>query len=616
VAAYYNSLSSPFIFDDLPAIVDNQTLRHFWSALSPPPNGGGVIGRPLANLSLGVNYAVGGLQVWGYHATNLAIHILAGLTLFGIVRRTLLERPTSNIEHPTFKSNRADVASNQGIIFSLSPVEALPLALAVAVIWTVHPLQTESVTCVVQRTESLMGLFYLLTLYCFIRGVESAEARGQRTEDSDPPPSLKLRRTGSPESGSLPNAALQPFSFSVLSWRLASIFCCALGMATKEVMVTAPLMVLLYDRTFLAGTFREAWRRRGGCYLGLFGTWLLLGYLVVHMGGRRGEGAGLDLGITPWTYALTQCRAVVLYLGLAVWPHPLVLDYGTDVVQQAATVAPQAMVLTLLAGGTMFMLRYRPVLGFLGAWFFLILAPSSSVVPLVAQTMAEHRMYLPLAAVVAGVVMGLYRWLGRRSMIVFAAAALGLGCATFQRNKDYRSELAIWSDTAAKCPENARAHYNLGNAMVKTPDQIAKAISEYEVALQIKPDYAEAHDNLGEALLDLPGRSPDAMLHFEAAMRINPEYAEAHSNLANVLVHIPGRLPDAISEYETALRIDPVLYDANNNLGIVLASIPGRLPEAIGHFEAAVRINPGSAAARNNLALARQALEKSKGTQR
>jgi len=151
LAVYHNSFSGPFIFDDRRAITENLTIRHPWSALAPPSTGGGVIGRPLVNLSLALNYAVGGLKVWGYHATNLAIHILAGLTLFGIVRRTLLRQGYGG--HTLLRLDSATA-----------------LAFTVALLWVVHPLQTESVTSIIQRTESLMGLFYLLTLYCFIRG--------------------------------------------------------------------------------------------------------------------------------------------------------------------------------------------------------------------------------------------------------------------------------------------------------------------------------------------------------------------------------------------------------------------------------------------------------------
>jgi tetratricopeptide (TPR) repeat protein len=570
LAVYYNSLSCPFIFDDQAAIEENLTIRHLWSALSLPSKVSGVEGRPLVNLSLALNYAVGGLRVWGYHATNLAIHILAGLMLFGVVRRTLLR--------PAFAGLRRASPS-----FADS---ATVLAFIVALLWTVHPLQTESVTCVIQRTESLMGMFYLATLYCFVRGAdetgERQEARGKRPVNTT----------------SVSNSQLSTLSSKL--WLSASILSCLLGMLTKEVMVSAPLMVLLYDRTFVAGSFREAWRRRGGWHLGLFGTWLVLGYLVIHMGGSRGDSAGLGHGIAPWAYALTQCRAIVLYLRLAVWPHPLVLDYGMDVVQHVAAVAPQAIILALLVGGTIFLLRYRPVLGFVGAWFFAILSPSSSVIPLAGQTIAEHRMYLPLAAVIALLVVGLYARMGPRSLIIFAAAAVGLGWLTVQRNNDYRSDAAIWSDTVAKCPDNVRARNNLGYALSKIPGRLPDAIAAYEATLKLDPEYAGAHTNLGAALAGIPGREPEAIAHFEAALRIKPDFAAAHFNLGCVLANIPGRLPEAMVHFEAVFRIKPDDVAARNFVGLILYK-NGRIPEAIAQFEEAVRINPDDGEAHYNL---------------
>ena len=220
--AYHNSLRGPFVFDDVPAIRDNPTIHQLWppwQALSPPQADNPVTARPVVNLSLAVNYALGGLNVWGYHVVNLAIHILGALVLYGVVRRTLL---------------CASLRERYGD-------EARWLALAVALIWVVHPLQTESVTYLIQRTESLMGLFFLLTLYCVIRGSTSSGRRG---------------------------------------WYAAAIVCCALGMGSKEVMVVAPLTVLLYDRAFLSGSFREALRARAALYAGLCGCWLVLVGLV------------------------------------------------------------------------------------------------------------------------------------------------------------------------------------------------------------------------------------------------------------------------------------------------------------------------------------------------
>ena len=378
IAAYHNSFSVPFVFDDGPAIVENSTLRHLWppwTALSPPHGQGLTVeGRPLLNFSLALNYAIGGTSSQGYHVVNLIIHALAALTLFGLVRRTLS---------------------------ALNSQLSTSVALATALLWAVHPLQTESVTYVVQRTESLMGLLYLLTLYAFVRG-----------------------------------------------WFAVSLAACLLGMATKEVMVSAPLMVLLYDRTFVAGSFRAAWRQRGKFHLGLASTWIVLGLLVLGAGNRGGT-IGASAGVTWWQYAMCQSRAVIHYLQLALWPDPLIFDYGPDFVM-LREIAPYALLFGALLALTAFALWRRPALGFLGAWFFVILAPTSSVVGGTRQMLAEHRMYLSLAAVVVLVVLGAHTWLGRRAGWWFAALAVALGTTTIRRNHDYRSELALYTDTVAK----------------------------------------------------------------------------------------------------------------------------------------------------------------------
>jgi tetratricopeptide (TPR) repeat protein len=539
LAAYHNSFSGPFIWDDLFSIVDNPTIRHFGSALSPP-NDIGVGGRPISNLTLALNFAIGGTDVWGYHAFNLLIHTLAGLTLFGLARRTL-RRPVLQDRFGTL---------------------ALPLALAVAVIWTVHPLQTESVTFITQRYESMMGLFYLLTLYCFVRSVESpASAR----------------------------------------WQALSVVAGLLGVMTKEIIATAPVIVLLYDRTFVAGSFLEAWRRRWRFYLGLAGMWLLL---VPLLAGVHKRGAGFELGVTWWRYGLNSCRSVVQYLELAVWPHPLVLDYGTDIVHRAGEVMPYVVVLAGLVAGTVVALWRRPVLGFAGAWVFVILAPASSVVPLAGQPMAEHRLYLSLAAVVGLGVLGLYTWIGRRSLPVFAAAAIGLGWITIQRNEDYRSELTIWNDTVAKRPNNERAHNNLGRALEKIPGRLDDAIGQYQEALRLDPSFAEAHNNLGVAWGKTPGRLSEAIAEYEAALRLKPDSAEAHNNMGNAFLKIPGRQEAAIAQFEAALRLKPDYAEAHNDLGLAWAQSPGRLKDAIAQFEEALRLKPDYAGAHNNLGLA------------
>ena len=575
-AVYANSLSAPFVFDDFLGITQNPTIRHLSNlgdVLSSPPYAMGAAGRPVVSLSLAVNYALGGYEVRGYHVANTLIHALAALVLFGIVRRTLL---------------RPGLRERFG-------AAALPLGFAVALLWAVHPLLTESVTFVIQRSESLMGLFYLLTLYCFIRAVES------------PAPSR---------------------------WQVLSVTACLLGMAAKEVTVSAPLVVLLYDRCFVAGSFRTAWRERWRLYVGLAATWLVLVILVPRTHQR---GAG---GVSSWDYLLTQCQAIVMYLKLAFWPSPLVVDYGTTVVHRLADVWLQGVLLVLLAVGMFVALGRRLAAGFLGFCFFAILAPSSSVVPLVAQTMAEHRMYLPLAAVIALVVLGAYRWLGSRSLPVWLAMALVAGGFTVARNRDYQSDVRLWEVTVAEHPENPRAQTNLGSALAiagrndeaygylakaveLNPDYAearyslgnflfrtyrpAEALEQLQAAVRLRPPYFEAHFVLAGVLI-LLGRPAEALEHFEATLKVRPDYVEARQMYADTLA-AEGRTADAVEQYEQALTLKPENPALHEGLGAALGRL-GRVEDAAGHFETAVRLDPESIAAHYNLGNALFALHR------
>jgi tetratricopeptide (TPR) repeat protein len=568
---YRNSFSVPFVYDDVPAIAGNPSLQSVASALSPPPHLT-TSGRPLVNVTLALNYAVGGTEVHSYHSVNLALHILGALTLLGIVRRTL---------------QRSPLQARFG-------AEASALSFVVAAIWMLHPLQTESVTYVVQRAESLVGLFYLLTLYAFMRGLESPAPR---------------------------------------AWFALSVTACALGMASKEVMVSAPLLVLLYDRTFGSGSFRAAWRNHRGLYLGLAASWLVLAGLLASTGGTRDGSAGFGQGMAWWAYAFTQAKAIVLYLRLSFWPAPLVFDYGNALVPVAAAL-PYAAIVVALFSGTVVAVRRRPALGFAGIWFFAILAPSSSIVPVVTETMAEHRMYLPLAAVTACVVLGVFAWLGRRSLPLLAVTALVLGLGTTRRNETYRDHVALWTDTVDKMPANPRAHNHLGAALsavgletealhhyqealrldpqdVKLRFNVATALfragrvdeakTQFEETLRRKPDHADAHNNYGDLLMRI-GRREEASRHFAETLRLDPGFAPAHNNLG-IALGSAGRLDEAVAHFQAALRDKPDYAEAHNNLGYALKSL-GRGDDAISHFQTAVRLAPRFAEAHNNLALA------------
>lgn len=533
-AAYGNSWSTPFVFDDPKAIALNPTIRHLWpltDVLAAPSYVGSAAGRPLVNLSLAVNYALGGLHVEGYHLFNTFIHVLAGLVLFGVVRRTLRQ--------PLLRERYGSAA--------------LPLGFMVALLWVLHPLQTESVTFIVQRTESMMGLFYLLTLYGFIRSVAAPAPR---------------------------------------RWLVFTVLVCSLGMATKEVMVSAPVLVLLYDRTFVAGSFRGAWQQRGRLHAALAATWLLLAWLVVGSNLRDGV-ARLGSEMSSWDYALTQCQAIILYLRLSLWPSPLVVDYGMAVVRSLAVVWWQALILLLLVAGTFVALWRRPVIGFLGFWFFAILAPSSSIVPLVMQTMAEHRMYLPLAALIVLAVFGAYRWLGDRSWAVLLVLALVAGGLTVRRNQEYASNVGLWTVTVAAQPQNPRAQSSLGCALA-IAGQPEAAESHLAEAVRLDPNYPEARFNLGNFLFR-QYRPAEALEQCAAAIRVRPNYYEARFLLAGVLVRL-GRPTEALEQFAETLRIKPNYVEARQTLAETLATM-GRTSEALDQYQQALNFQ------RNNPAL-------------
>ena len=329
LAAYSNSFTGVFIFDDERVIVDNDAIRSLWPV-------GPLLtdaSRPVATLTLAVNYFFGELDVFGYHLVNLAIHLMAGLVLFGLVRRTLMLVPR----------------------YSTQRMVPDGLAFAVSIIWLVHPLGTESVTYIVQRSESLMSLFYLLCLYSVLRG--------SGAERSWP-------------------------------WYVAATMACWLGMGTKQVMVTAPLVVLLYDRVFLATSWKEILRRRWAVYVSFAPAlvWLVAStFLTTTRTERVSAGFGM-LQISSLDYLGTQGGVILHYLRLAFWPDRLCLDYAWPVAERPLAILLPGAVVAVLVVASIVALRSHPRLGFLGLSFFLILAPTSSIMP-INELAFEHRMW-------------------------------------------------------------------------------------------------------------------------------------------------------------------------------------------------------------------------------
>ncbi|OWY71896.1 hypothetical protein B7486_09595 [cyanobacterium TDX16] len=576
--AYFNSFDVKFVFDDEAGIVDNELIRRvlpierFFQST-----------QPLTDLTFALNYASDGLTPGGFHGVNLAIHCLAALLLFGLVRRTIVL--------PGVSERLRDSADG--------------LALAAAVLWSVHPLQTESVTYLVQRSESLMGLFYLLTLYAALRAATS----GTRW-----------------------------------AWNLTAILACAAAMASKSVAVTAPFVVLLYDRAFLFENWKAVFHGRWKLYAGLAATYLVpLGLGVFHgLLFESSETATVGFGfkgITPIEYLKTQPGVILHYLTLIVWPIGQCLDYAWPVAKSSSEILLPSIIVGLLAALGIACFFRRRAVGFLICSMFLILLPTSSIVPL-KDPAFEHRMYLPLAPALVALVMLIHavrlpsqrggspattrRWSWRPYAAAITCFVLIM--LTRERNALYAEPKRLWADVAAKAPQNPRAYnalgfielgngahdaaielfrqairqdsdyapayVNLGKAYYRKRD-MESAVREFRIALHVSPSSlnAEAHLLFGTALAETD-RSEEAIEQLKLAISKNPRLEQAYFVLADRLWKL-GRRDSAVGVFQQALATEPGLVEARVNMGLVLSEL-GRTDEAVSSLESALRYSKPS----------------------
>jgi protein O-mannosyl-transferase len=533
---YWNGLSAPFILDDRTSILTNQSIE----TLNLPgplltPSDTPVSRRPLVNLSFALTYALGERSVRWYHVGNLLIHVLAALALFGVVRRTLLL--------PPLEASFRDAAT--------------PVAWVCALVWLLHPLNSEVINYVTQRSAGLLGLFYLLTIYGAVR---SATARaGSR-------------------------------------WAGLTIACCAAGMLSKESMVTAPIMVALYDRVFVFDSWKTIAARRARLYAGLAATWLLLA-MVIQSSERTSAGFGASAhgldAVSAWTYLLNQARMIPHYLFLSVWPRELVVDYGgTRPIALETVVAPGALLVIAAAVVAVALFRWKRA-AFPAAWFFVTLAPTSSFVPIATEVGAERRMYLPLAGLVVLAVTSAYLFARQRRVsgapfqvtcgVLVALLALG----TVARNREYADPLRLAETVVERWP-SGRAHVHLGG-LYEARGNREGALREFRKAAAMFPP---GHYALGVALTER-GRADEALTHLRQYISLVPRHVAvvaARDLIGRILVD-RGDLGGASEQFELMLAHDA----ANVRAMITLAEVrlrQARTGEAVVLFERAYRRDP------------------------
>jgi tetratricopeptide (TPR) repeat protein len=451
------------------------------------------------------------------------------------------------------------------------PERAGWFAIAVATWWACHPLGTDAVAYATQRTTLLMSGCFLAALWCVLRG-----------------------------------------------WRWQAVVALALGMASKEELVGAPLLIVLFERAFLLPDWRSL-RARVPFHLGLASTWLVLATCVVL--GPHNDTVGYDAiqKVSAWQWLMTESGVLLHYLRLCVWPHPLRGAYDDGIVRDLGAALPAMLVPTALFAGTVWQWRQRPWLGWLGALFFLLLGPTSSVMPIVTEVAAERRMYLPMLSVLVPVALlasrlapvPAMRWALGALVVVPSILATRAHAAT------YTNERAFWTEVVA--------HNRLDNGSLGT----ASILQSWSHQLRRQGRTREAHDALERAMagevrpvplrlnyagvLGELGRFEDSERVLRAVVDEHPRLALAASQLAAALVSghevdlargaadaSDPRLAEALQYAQRAqqLRPDP---QTSSIAGLILLR-SNRLSEAEATLASVVRQHPGLAEPKCNLA--------------
>lgn len=548
-AAYLPGLSHPFLFDDQTAIVNNATIKSLTpiSTVLSPPRDTPVAGRPIVNLSLALSYATGDLEPRGYRLGNLAIHLAAGLVLLFAVRR-LLMLPR---------------------LAPLAGESATPLAFATAMLWTLHPLSSEVVYYVTQRTESLMALAYLLTIYFSVRAIDDHRPR----------------------------------------WTVAAVVSCAAGMLCKESMATAPVMVALIDRIVVFDSWRDAFRARARLYAGLAATWAVV--LAVLLSTPR-TSVGFDAGTSTWVYLLNQARLVPRYFRLAVWPRALVLDYGLPQPLTVTDVWLPALFVVGLIALTVAALVFRPLIGLAGAWMLITLAPTSSIVPIATEVGAERRMYLPLVGFVLLVVLVAWhatrgaenRGAGRprghaepsaTTAVMFALVCAMLIAGVVGRGQEYASQLTMAQTIVDRWP-NGRGHFMLGTALIEAGQhdagmaQLRESERDYPGAL-----FAIGTEQLGAGEFTA---GIETLKRFIAALPNHVNVIAAHEMLARAYA-AQKNLPEAREQAQIVVKMAPRYTVGHDLLGRIMAA-QGQFGAAAAQFRTVLALTPNDPEARRN----------------
>jgi protein O-mannosyl-transferase len=491
---------------------------------------------PLTMITHMLDHQLYGTNAGGHHLTSVLLHLASVLVLF-----LVLKEMTGALWRSAF----------------------------VAALFAIHPLHVESVAWIAERRDVLSGLFFMLTLGAYVRYVEKSKVQSPKSK---------------------------------VCYGLTLVFF-ALGLMSKPMVVTLPLVLLLLDywplkRFPQPGDRLIPWRlvAEKGPLLALSGA-VCVATLFAQKEAIQSVPLAMRIGNALVSY--------VAYLGQMIYPVGLAVFYPYPGNGLALWKVISAFVLLLvISAGVVAARRKQPwfLVGWL--WYLGMLVPAIGLIQSGLRARADRYTYLPqvgLYLLLAWAAVELCAgWRHRRAvlggcaMIILAALIF---CARVQTSYWRNSEL-LWTHTLACTSDNAEAHYNLGNALLKKGD-VDEAIDHYQKALQISPNSADVHNNFGNALIKKDSVDK-AIDHYQKALQINPTYAKAHLNLGSALLK-KGSADEAITHFQKALQINPDYVNAHLNLGNALLK-KGSVDEAITHYQKALQINPDNTEAQNNLA--------------
>lgn len=589
VLVYSNTFQVPFVFDDESSITRNHVIKNLHDFFV---EGSGYSYNPrrfIGYLTIALNYHWGGADVTGYHLVNLGIHLGCALLVYALARLTL--------RTPFFGSRHLQApTSGRTKVLSFMPLLA-------ALLFAVHPVQTQAVTYVIQRLASLATLFFLLSLVLYA-----------------------LARLCAPGSAKWKRWLLY----------LLSLLAATLALKTKEIAFTLPVVVVLYESLFFTMTPRKRALMLAPVLLLL----LIIPLSVIGSGHQMAdiftlleEKTRVQTDMPRLAYLFTQFRVIVTYLRLLVLPVNQNLDYDYPIYSSLTPPVLLSLLLLLaLFGFALYLLhRTRPappsaepclgaeesrpgrftlpesrLISFGILWFFVTLSVESSFIPIV-DVIFEHRLYLPSpGAFIAFSTLAAILFGNAPPARLAAAAALvvlTLGAAAFARNSVWGDPVTLAADMARKSPAVARTHYNYA-LVLDDLGRTEEALREARTAAHLDRRDARPHNLLG-SIYARTGRYDEAIAELSLAVQIYPQGAYAHMNLAHVYLS-KGSIPPALEHLFAALELTPNDPDIYNAIGTTYL-VAMNLKEALSYLERAVAMDPTRPDYRMNLERARSA---------